>query len=156
MEKAEKKTEDELRARAMRLLARREHTRIELGHKLKPYAENEADVNTILDDFSERGLVSDARFAEQFIHSNQKKFGNIKLAYALREKGVSSEVAQALLSGNKSSELDAARIVWRRKFREPPKDAAEKAKQMRFLQSRGFTSETIRKVFKASRHEADE
>ncbi len=155
MEKAEQKTEDELRARAMRLLARREHTRIELARKLKPYAENETDVDKILADFSERGLVSDTRFAEQYVHANQKKFGNIKLAYALREKGVSTEVAQALLSDSKEIELDAARNVWRKKFREPPKDASEKAKQMRFLQSRGFTSETIRNVFKASRHEAD-
>lgn len=156
MAKAEKQTEDELRARATRLLARREHTRVELGRKLKPYAENKADVEPILDDFTARGLVSDARFAEQYVHSNQKKFGNIKLAYSLREKGVSSEVAQALLSDSKEIELAAARNVWQKKFRELPKDAAEKAKQMRFLQSRGFTCETIRKVFQASRHEADE
>ena len=156
MAKAEKQTEDELRARATRLLARREHTRVELGRKLKPYAENKADVEPILDDFTARGLISDARFAEQYVHSNQKKFGNIKLAYSLREKGVSSEVAQALLSDSKEIELVAARNVWQKKFRELPKDAAEKAKQMRFLQSRGFTSETIRKIFQASRHEADE
>jgi len=72
--------------------------------------------------------------------------GSIKLAYDLRQRGVSDSIIESVLGDHRDSELERAREVWRKKFGTVPADAAEKAKQMRFLQSRGFTPEVIRRA----------
>lgn len=135
--------EPSLRARALRHLARREHTRYELALKLAPHAESEAEVAQILDDFTQRGWLSEQRAAEQIVHARRGRYGPARIRRDLEAKGVSAEASAAALATLKDGELEAARAVWKRKFRAPPANAAERARQARFLLGRGFGSETI-------------
>ena len=136
-----------LRERALRFLARREHARAELARKLAPYAESAEQLAALLDDLAARRLLSDERYAEMRVNARSARYGNARLAHELRTQGVADElVAEALAAGD--DELTRARAVWRRKFGAAPADAAERAKQMRFLMSRGFAGETIRRVLR--------
>ena len=140
--------EPSLRARALRHLARREHTRHELALKLAPHAESETEVAQILDDFTQRGWLSEQRAAEQIVHARIRRYGPVRIRRDLEAKGVSVEAATAVLATLKEGELEAARAVWKRKFSAPPANAAERAKQTRFLLGRGFGSEVIVKLFR--------
>ena len=135
-----------LRNRALSLLGRREHTRAELQRKLATHAEDPQELIALLDDLTRRGWLSDARFAEALLQSKQAKFGTIRLAHTLRERGVADTVIREQLIALKDSELERARQVWQSKFSAIPEDAKARAKQMRFLQSRGFSLDVIRKV----------
>ena len=137
-----------LRSRALALLARREHTRTELQRKLGSHAEDAQELTDLLDDLSRRGWLSDVRFAEALVHDKQAKFGTQRLAYELRERGVEESVIRAQLADLKESELERARQVWQSKFGIFPEDAKARAKQMRFLQSRGFSFDVIGKVLR--------
>ncbi len=141
--------QNNLRNRALRLLARREHTRAELAQKLSRYAEEHDDLEALIADLARSGLVSDQRFAEHFIAAKQKRFGHLKIAHELKTKGLDAESIKRLTVASREQELDAARAVWQRKFPSPPTSSAEKAKQMRFLQGRGFSSDTIYRLFKS-------
>jgi len=131
-------------------LARREHTRHELAIKLAPHAESEAEVARILDDFTQRGWLSEQRAAEQIVHARRGRYGPVRIRRDLEAKGVPAEAAAAVLATLKEGELEAARAVWKKKFRMPPANAAERAKQARFLLGRGFGSEVIVKLFRGA------
>ena len=139
-----------LRERALGLLARREHSRAELQRKLAPHTEDAQELTELLDDFTRRGWLSDARFAEALVHDKQAKFGTSRLAYELRQRGVEESVVRDQLAELKDSELERARQVWQSKFGVLPEDAKARAKQMRFLQSRGFSFEVIGKVMRGT------
>jgi regulatory protein len=139
-----------LRDRALGLLARREHTRAELQRKLTPHTEDPAELSDLLDELANRGWLSDTRFAEALVHDKQAKFGAVRLAYELRERGVPDAVIRNQLAELKDSEFDRARQVWQSKFGTPPEDAKARAKQIRFLQSRGFSLEVISKVVRGA------
>ena len=140
------KTEPSLRARTLRLLARREHSRLELARKLARYTEDEDEVRRLLDDFEREGWLSERRVVEQTAVSRRRRFGTWRITHELREKGISEDAIGAALSQLKDSELAAAREVWRRKFGAPPANARDKARQIRFLQGRGFDFDVIRRV----------
>ncbi len=135
-----------LRDQALAHLARRDHTRVELARKLRQAGHAEQDVELLLDELSQRGWLSDQRFAESYVQQKQQRFGNLKLAHELRSRGVQeSDIKQVLAAANQT-ELERAREVWNKRFGAPPADAQEKAKQMRFLQSRGFAVGTIQQL----------
>ena len=138
-----------LRERALRLLARREHARAELARKLVPYAESAEALEIVLDDLTVRRLLSDERYVEMRLNARSARFGNARLAQELRTQGVAEELVGDALAGC-DDELSRARQVWQRKFGDRPavQDAAGRAKQMRFLMSRGFSGETIRRVLR--------
>jgi regulatory protein len=144
----EKPRKSDLRERALRLLARREHTCVELAQKLSRYVEETDNLEALIDDLAQSGLVSDQRFAEHFIAAKQKRFGHLKIAHELKIKGLDAESINRLTIGSREQELDAAREVWQKKFPSPPANSGEKAKQMRFLQGRGFSNSTIYRLFK--------
>ena len=135
-----------LRERALRLLARREHSRFELIRKLGPTGFTQPDIDALLDEFERKNWLSDQRFAESYVADHRARAGSVKLAYDLRQRGVNDDIIEAVLSENRDSELERAREVWKKKFGSTPTDAVEKARQMRFLQSRGFMTEVIRRV----------
>jgi regulatory protein len=139
-----------LRQRALDLLARREHTRAELQRKLSSHTEDPQELTDLLDGLAQRGWLSDARFAEALVHDKQAKFGASRLAYELRERGVDESLIADRLAELKDSELERARQVWQSKFGVSPEDAKARAKQMRFLQSRGFSFEVIGKVLRGA------
>ncbi len=141
---------NDLRERALRLLARRDYARQELSRKLAPHAESAQQLAALLDDLAAGSLLSDQRYAATRISSRGARVGDARLAYELRGKGVAEEVVSAALAGVED-ELTRARRVWQRKFAGAPLaagDAAERARQARFLAGRGFSADTIRRVLR--------
>lgn len=143
-----KKPEPSLRTRAMKYLVRREHSRTELHAKLLPHVTPEDDVDTVLDDLVARGWLSDVRAVEQMVRMRRNRFGTQRIAHELRQKGIAENLIGDALPQLKETELEAAREVWTKKFGAIPQDAKEKAKQVRFLQSRGFALDVIFKVLR--------
>ncbi|MFW5431419.1 MAG: recombination regulator RecX [Methylophilaceae bacterium] len=135
-----------LRQRALEYLGKREYSFQELGRKLKTYAEEEDDIPALLEDFKSRGWLSDARFTEQLVHARKSKFGSAKVANELREKGIADDLIADAVANIKENELENATEVWRKKFKTPATNRNEWAKQARFLQSRGFDFDAIKKV----------
>ena len=138
-----------LRQRALEYLGKREYSYAELGQKLKTYLAEDEDfevITAILEDFKTRGWLSDKRFTEQIVHARQAKFGVAKIAHELREKGVSQELIAGAVATVKGNELNNAVEIWRKKFKAAPENRDEWAKQARFLQSRGFGFDVIKKV----------
>ena len=144
------KAEPSLRARALRLLARREHSRAELARRIEPLAGDGENVAAVLDELTRRGWLSDARFAEQTIRAKSRRFGPVKLAQSLRAKGVAEdEIDAAFRAAGEHGEADIAR-VWASRFSTAPADERERARQVRFLQGRGFTLGAILHFMKRS------
>jgi regulatory protein len=156
-----KKPEISLRTRALQYLARREYSRAELAAKLRPYAQVEddfeqlqpVDLELLLDGLVESGYLSDERAATQLLHARRPRFGTQRITHEMHQKGLSEELIADALPALKDSELETARDVWQRKFGSFPQDAKEKAKQMRFLQSRGFGFDVIFRVLDSSREQ---
>jgi regulatory protein len=135
-----------LLARALRLLARREHSRLELERKLGPHADAEGEVEALLDQLQASGWLSEERLADQLVRAAAGRYGGRKVLQQLRDKGVSAEVvAQARLRA-RGSEFESARAVWRKRFGKLPEDLRERARQARFLEQRGFDPDVIRRV----------
>ena len=138
-----------LRQRALDYLGKREYSYAELGQKLKTYLAEDEDfdvITAILEDFKTRGWLSDARFTEQIVHARSHKFGASKIANELREKGVSQDLIESAIEQVKENELDNAFEIRRKKFKKSPDSREEWARQARFLQSRGFSFDVIKKV----------
>src|SRR5258707_12910456 len=138
--------EPSLRERALRLLARREHSLAELARKLRTYGGPEEELEALLEDLSRLRLLSDERYAESRAHALSRKFGAARIAHELRARGLDKDLADKASEAARATELERAREVWRRKFRTAPKTREERARQMRFLQSRGFSFDAIRSV----------
>jgi regulatory protein len=137
------KTELTLKGRAMRYLARREHSRAELHAKLLPYVQEGDDLEAVLEDLQRRNWLSDERAAEQLVNQRRSRFGAQRIAHELRRRGIGENLIDEALPQLRESERDAVRAVWQKKFGVQPQDAREKARQIRFLQSRGFSAESI-------------
>jgi regulatory protein len=156
-----KKPEVSLRARALQYLARREYSRAELRGKLLPHVKTDenfeqaspVNLDALLDDLAARGWLSDERAATQLVHAKRSRFGTQRITHELRRKGIAEELISAALPELKDGELAAAREVWKKKFGTAPQDEREKAKQVRFLQSRGFSLEVVFKVLQKSASE---
>ena len=154
-----KKPEINLRTRALQYLARREYSRAELAAKLRPYAQVEddfeqlqpIDLESLLDNLTASDWLSDERAATQLLHARRPRFGTQRITHEMHQKGLSEELIADALPALKDSELETARDVWQRKFGTLPHDAKEKAKQMRFMQSRGFGFDVMFKVLDSSR-----
>ena len=136
-------TAAELKARALRHLARREHSRTELARKLASHAESPAALEQLLDALAAKKQLSDERYAEARAHQLARKYGAARIRADLKSKGVAPDVAARVASGG---ELDRARAILARKYRDSAGTREETARRMRFLQSRGFSHDTIRKL----------
>jgi regulatory protein len=131
----------ELRARALRLLARREHTGLELRRKLGAHAGSSADLEVVVSNLEKKKQLSEERYAEARARQLSRKYGAARIRQDLKAKGVPEElVARYAYS---EDELQRAKAILERKYRTPAATREEKAKRMRFLQSRGFSNEII-------------
>ncbi len=139
---------DSLRSRAMKLLARREHSRHELARKLAAHAQDPAELESVLDALEAQGWLSERRVVEQVVHARRHRFGARRIAQELTQKGIGEESVAAALKTLEADEVESACAIWRRKFARQPRTAAERARQVRFLQGRGFSFDTIMKVLK--------
>lgn len=144
------KSEPSLRDRALRYLAQREHSRAELARKLAPHAQNEDELTALLDALEARRQLSDVRFADARASKLSRKYGSSRILHDLKARGVDGELAQQTAAAARAGDLERAKDIWRRKFREPGATREARAKQMRFLQSRGFSFEIIRQVVNES------
>ena len=145
-EKAPSDNVVELRARALRLLARREHTGQELESKLSPHAGSSEDLKGLLTGLKQKNQLSEERFAEERARQLSRKYGAARIRQDLRSKGVSDELINRVTG---EGELERARAILERKYRSVAATREEKAKRMRFMQSRGFSSEIIFKLLSA-------
>ena len=123
------------------MLARREYSRLELERKLASFTESAEEIAELLDGF-------ERRVVEQVLASRRRRFGAQRIAHELRKKGLSDAAIAGAQSQLKESELEAARAVWQKKFGALPANARDKARQMRFLQGRGFSLDIIRRVLR--------
>jgi regulatory protein len=131
------------------MLARREHTRHELERRLAPFAEDEAEVGRLLDEFAGCGWFSEQRAVDQVVHARRSRFGSRRIRQELVKRGVDADRLTSAMEGLKAGEGEALRAVWRRKFGRAPRNAAERARQIRFLQGRGFQLDMIVRVIKS-------
>lgn len=139
-----------LRARAVGLLSRREHSRVELNRKLSAHAQSPEELSALLDALAKEGWQSDQRFVQGFVHRKAGQQGLAKIAQELTQQGIeAAQVAQVRLE-LKDSELARALSVWQKKFSRSgsPTNTSEYARQGRFLASRGFSHEVIHRVLK--------
>jgi regulatory protein len=144
-----------LRARALRLLARREHSRLELERKLASHAESPEELVVLLDELVQRGWLSEQRVIEQVVHARRGRFGSERIWRELRKLGIAEELIAEALPEMKNGDLNAARAVWNRKFGKLPGDIAERARQVRFMRNRGFSPDIIRHVITGSTESDD-
>ena len=140
--------EPSLRERALRHLARRDHSRAELARKLA--AHGDADqIDAVIERMGELGLQSDTRYAEAFVRGKAGRFGASRLRSELARRGIDRDLIDEAIAGEcVESEADRARAVLRARFAAAPADAREWARQARFLQTRGFAPDLIRKLLK--------
>ena len=158
-----------LKARALRLLSLREYSRKGLAAKLTesearwakllknesktdsevdaPPAKSSAlDIDVILDDFEARGWLSDERFAEALVRRRSERYGTRKIRDELERAGVDSSKSAQLLKTLKETEYQRAYELWSRKFGALAQEQKERARQYRFLASKGFSSDVVSKV----------
>ncbi len=138
-----------LKARALKYLSAREHSRLELARKLSRYAQEGDDVEALLDMLEAAKLLSQSRFSESLVHRRASRFGNSRILFELQTHGIDGEAINDIKAGLSQDEGLRAREVWRKKFNHPPADAAERAKQIRFLQQRGFSQGAIQTAMRA-------
>jgi len=142
-------TAEMLRQSAISLLAQREYTRKTLDRKLQLVSDDEQLVSEVLDQLEEERLLSNDRFVENFIRSRiARGHGPVRISQELRQKGVDSETVSLALEDTEVDWFERAEAVRQRKFGDgQPADAREKAKQMRFLQYRGFPTGIVSELF---------
>lgn len=137
-----------LKGRALQLLSQREHSRTELERKLQAHESTPGELAKALDELQARDFINDGRVIDSVINHRSGKLGGARLKQELAAKGLSGEAVANALASIKDSELERARAVWLKKFGEPTQDPRERAKQARFLLTRGFPAEVVSKVLR--------
>jgi regulatory protein len=143
---------ESLKARAIGLLARRDYSRADLRAKLVAGgghgADGATDVEMLLDELAALGLLSDARFAQSVVRQKSGGYSKRAIGATLKARGVGRDAATDALASVEIDDLDAMVALWRRRFGKPPAGDKEKARQVRFLQSRGFSLSAIFKLLR--------
>jgi regulatory protein len=135
-----------LKGRALRLLGAREHSRDELECRLGQFEQEPGSLAKALDELQAKGFINEQRVLESVLNRRSAKLGVARIRQELQGKGLASEAVMDAVEQLRSTEVERAREVWRKKFGQPPVDAAQRGKQMRFLASRGFGGDAIRRV----------
>ena len=139
-----------LKGRALRFLSMREHSRLELRRKLSKHAQEDEDVDALLDFLEKNNWLSQQRFSESLIHRRSARYGNSRIVAELQSHGVNGEALQELKGSLTDSEVTRACEVWQRKFGAVALDADGRARQMRFLMQRGFSHSAVRAAMRGS------
>jgi regulatory protein len=137
-----------LKGRALSYLARREYSRAELRRKLLPHvdAEDPEALDRLLDGLEQERWLSNERFAESVVNRRASRLGTTRIVNELKQHQVDAQTVTELAEQLRSTELARARAVWQKKFGEVATTPEAKAKQMRFLASRGFSRTVISKI----------
>jgi len=144
-----------LKGRALRLLSQREHSRAELERKLAPHEEVPGELAKALDELQARDFINDGRAVDSIVHRRSGKLGAARVKQELAAKGLSGEAVAQALADLRETESSRAQEVWRKKFGQAPQDPQERARQMRFLITRGFPAEVVRRIVQGGGSEED-
>ncbi len=144
-----------LKGRALRLLGIREHSRRELERKLQRFESEPGALAKALDELQAKGFIDAGRVVESVLHRRAAKLGAARIRQELNDKGLDPALVRDTVAALQTSEFERAHAVWHKKFGDRlaadaghagQPDVAERARQIRFLASRGFTGDTIRRV----------
>lgn len=146
-----------LKARAVAILSRREHSRVELARKLAPHADpnDTTQLQKLLDELERNNWLSNERFAQSLVHRRAGGRGAALVLQELRQHGLDDEQLTDIRQQLQSTEIQRATEAWQKKFGRPPVDAKDRARQLRFLASRGFSSRCLREIL-AQHNDHDE
>lgn len=144
-----------LKGRALKALAGRERSRVELERKLAAFEESPGQLAQVLDELQAKGFLDDQRAADALAYRRGQKLGTVRVVAEMKARGMAGEAIAQTATALQATELDRAREVWRKKFGHAPQDAAARARQMRFLITRGFSAEIVRRVVSGA-DEADD
>lgn len=122
---------------------RREHSRAELERKLAPFTPSPEALAQLLDALAAKKQLSDERYAELRARQLSRKYGAARIRLDLKAKGINQELIERV---GRENELARAASILQRKYRAPAATREERARRMRFLQGRGFSHDTIRKL----------
>jgi len=139
-----------LKARAIEYLSRREHSRLELERKLSSHTDDPAELGRVLDQLERDQWLSNRRFAQSLVDRKAARQGTARIVQELRRHGLADEQVEELREQLQDTELQRAHQVWQKKFAHPPQDAREYARQFRFLASRGFSADCLRRILGAA------
>lgn len=135
-----------LKGRALRLLSQREHSRTELERKLAAHEQEPGELAKALDELQARDFINEGRVIDSVVHRRAAKLGATRIKQELASKGLSGDAVTEALAGLRETEYSRALVIWRKKFDRPAADPKDRAKQIRFLLTRGFHSEVVRKI----------
>jgi regulatory protein len=137
-----------LKAQAIRLLARREYARAEMEERLIAKGGTREEVRALVDDLVERGYLSNERYARSVVRRKTNRFSRRSISAELKMSGVDSADIDAALADTGADDDATLATLWQRRFGKPPVDERDKARQVRFLQSRGFSLSAILKLLR--------
>jgi len=139
-----------IRSYTLSLLARREHSKLELQQKLSKKEFAAGDIANTIRDLANQGLQSDDRFIEGYISMRSRRgFGPIRIRAELHERGIDKEKSEQFLDQNDPSWFELAQTVCYKKFgKTAPCELPEKMKQIKYLYYKGFTTDHIKRLFK--------
>ncbi|MGB6103678.1 MAG: recombination regulator RecX [Pusillimonas sp.] len=143
---APKKTGPSLKARAIGYLSRREHSRHELSRKLAPHTDDPQQVESLLNELERENWLSNERFTQSLLNRRAPRQGASRILNELRQHGVDDAAIASAGQQLHDTELERARAVWEKKFGQAPANAKDYARQYRFLASRGFSAESLRRI----------
>ncbi len=145
------------RLKAMRLLGRREHSVKELSSKLKAGGVAAEEVEPLVDDLTENGWQSDPRFAASRIQNRiAQGYGPIRISAELRVAGLPDAMIREAMEAAECDWSALCADAYQRKYRQPPKDRAERQKRYNHLAARGFAGEHIKVAFEVAAADDDE
>ncbi len=102
-----------------------------------------------------KGWLDDRRAAEALLHQRSARLGHMRLRQALQQKGIDAETSSQLLNELAPSESERAQALWQKKFGTLPGTPAERARQVRFLASRGFSAAIIQRILRQDLEDFD-
>ncbi|HMX14861.1 MAG TPA: recombination regulator RecX [Thauera aminoaromatica] len=135
-----------LKGRALRQLALRELSRQELARKLAPHAESTEQVESLLDELERLGYLSAQRVVESLLHRRAERYGNRRIRQEIESRGLDPDDHAPALEGLRDSEAQRAQALWQRRFGTHSTDPRERARQSRFLLSRGFPASLVARI----------
>ena len=140
---------------AVRLLARREHGAHELAQKLLQKKHPELEIQDALNECQRLGLQSDARFVESLCRTRIRQgHGPARIRQDLQQVQIDRDLIEQVLDEERDTWVSYARDVWMKKYSEQEEPSfAAKQKQKQFLLYRGFSVDTINRVFREIKHE---
>lgn len=139
-----------LLARGIAYLSRREYSEYELRKKLAPHADSPDELDTVMARLKKENWQSDSRFLQATANVSAQKWGAVRIAAKLRQHQLPEEEVNAALNSLNDTEYARAKAVWEKKFKgQVYSTPQEYARQTRFLLSRGFSADIVRKIIRS-------